>query len=92
MDQQKSYTIRHKYLSLQIAKKMTEIRSTNKSHRSCISVHVRHLYEMGTLPIEFISRGLQGCIGARHRVPLIMDDYSNSLHGMVRTKVCNFLY
>jgi hypothetical protein len=30
--------------------------------------------------------------GPRHKVPLLMADHPNSLHGMARTRVCNFLY
>jgi hypothetical protein len=92
MNQQRSYTIGCKDLSLQIAQKMPQRGSTSRSHCSCSSVRRRHLYELGAISIELISRGLQGCIGPRHRVPLLMVDYPNSLHGMARTRVCNFLY
>jgi hypothetical protein len=59
------------------------------SHCSCSPVHRRHLCELGSISIEIASRGLQGCIGPRHRVSLLVVDYPNSLHGMARTMVCD---
>jgi hypothetical protein len=54
-------------------------------------VHRRHLNDVGDILIELVPRGLQGCVGPRHTFPLLMADYLNSLHGMARDKVCNFL-
>jgi hypothetical protein len=62
------------------------------SHCSCISVRRRHLYELGTISIEFVSGGLQGCIGPRHIIPLFMANHPNILHGMAGTRVCNFFH
>jgi hypothetical protein len=62
------------------------------SHCSCSSVRRSNLYELDTISIEFISRGVQGCAGPTHIVSLLVVDYPNSLHGMARTRVCDLLY
>jgi hypothetical protein len=66
--------------------------SARRSHCSCNSVWRRHLYDLGAISIELVSRGLQGCVGPRHIVSLLMTDYPNSLPGIVRTRVCGLLY
>jgi hypothetical protein len=55
-------------------------------------VRKRHLNELGAILTELIPIGLQGCIGPRTKVTLLMADYFNSLHGMARTRLCSFLY
>jgi hypothetical protein len=91
-NQQRNYTNGCKDLNLQIAQKMLQRGSTSRSHYSCILVCRRHLYELGIISIELISRGLQGCAEPKHIVSLLMVDYHNILHGMARTRVCGLLY
>jgi hypothetical protein len=62
------------------------------SHCNCSLVCRRHLCELGTISIELVLGGLQGCIGTGNEVSLLVVDYRNSLHGMERTKVCCILY
>jgi hypothetical protein len=60
-NQQRIHTVGHKNLILQVAKKMSQRGSTSWSCCSCIPVRRRHLNELGTILIELIPRGLQGC-------------------------------
>jgi hypothetical protein len=92
MNQQHNHTIECENLILQDANKMSQGGSPSWNCCSCNVVHRRHLNELGVILIELVPKGLQGCVGPKHKVPLLMDDYLNILHGMERAKVCGFLY
>jgi hypothetical protein len=52
----------------------------------------RHLRDLGALSIEPIPSGLQGCIGPRYIIPLLMATHPHRLHGMEGTRICSFFY